>query len=172
MEAIRVISDSLKDVGINVKPEFPDYNALVDARNSGNFDLVINNDRQIANSPWYYYDYLFRLPILEVQSGLANYGRYENPEAWELTQQLDKTPVDDLEGMRRIISQLQRIQLTEMPAIPLWYNGLWSQANTSVWTNWPSAENGGNHFLPSTWRGYWNMGAIMMLTELEPAPQE
>ena len=36
-----------------------------------------------------------------------NFGRYENAEAWDLVQQLDQTPVDDVEGMKAITSQLQ-----------------------------------------------------------------
>ncbi len=31
--------------------------------------------------------------------------------------------------MQKITSQLQQISLTEMPIIPLWYNGAWSQAS-------------------------------------------
>jgi peptide/nickel transport system substrate-binding protein len=171
MESIRVIAESAQAVGINLTPDFPDYSALVDARNSGNFDMVINNDRQVSNTPWTYYDYIFRLPIQDAQT-TTNFGRYENPEAWELVQQLDQTPVDDLDGMRAIMSQLQRIHLTDLPIIPLWYNGMWSQYSNAVWTNWPSAEEGANHYLPATWNGYWNMTAILMLTELEPAQQE
>jgi peptide/nickel transport system substrate-binding protein len=85
-------------------------------------------------------------------------------------QQLDQTPVDDTAAMKKITSQLQRIQLTEMPAIPLWYNGLWSQANTSVWNGWPSEK--GSHYLPATWRNYFEMSSILMLTELKPAPKK
>jgi peptide/nickel transport system substrate-binding protein len=168
MEAARVIAESAKAAGINVTAAFPEYPALTDARNNGNFDLVIANDRQISNTPWSYYDYVFRLPVQKVQS-TTNYGRYENPKAWELVQQLDRTRVDDVEGMRKITSQLQRIQLTEMPVIPLWYNGLWAQANTKVWTNFP-AENAGQ-YLPTTWRNYNEMSSILALTELQPAPK-
>jgi peptide/nickel transport system substrate-binding protein len=67
------------------------------------------------------------------------------------------------------MSQLQRIHLEDMPLIPLWYNGMWSQVNNAVWTNWPSAAEGAPHWLPSSWRGYWNMTAIRMLADLEPA---
>ena len=170
MESIRVIADSAKAAGIKVNTEFPDYAALVDARNKGDFDMVINNEKQVSNSPWEYYDYMFRLPVQDSQS-TANFGRYENKKAWDLVQQLDKTPVDDTAAMKKITSQLQRIQLTDLPVIPLWYNGLWSQANNTVWTNWPSAKADASHHLPATWRNYFEMGSILMLTELEPAKQ-
>ncbi|GAB3214117.1 ABC transporter substrate-binding protein [Marinactinospora endophytica] len=168
MEAIRIISEGAKEVGINLNADFPDDAALQDARESGDFDMLINNERQISNTPWVYYDYLFRLPIQERQT-TVNFGRYENEEAWELVEELARTPVEDREGMREIISRLQEIQLTEMPAIPLWYNGLWSQVNNGTWTNWPSSAEDTPDHMPTTWRGYNQLGAILTLTEIEPA---
>jgi peptide/nickel transport system substrate-binding protein len=173
MESIRVISTSAQAAGINVQPEFPEYPDYLDQRNNGTFELMIANDAQISNTPWTYYNWMFMNPIEDIatlQNG--NYGRYDNQEAFDLVDQLDMVPVEDLDGMREIISQLQQIQLTDMPLIPLWYNGLWSQANNTYWTNWPSAEDGSNHYLPATWRGYWNMTSILMLTEIEPVPAE
>jgi peptide/nickel transport system substrate-binding protein len=170
MESIRVISNSAQAVGINLVPDFPDYPGYLDARNSGTFDMMIANDAQISNTPWTYYRWMFQHPIEDIatmQNG--NYGRYDNQEAFDLVDQLDMVPVDDLEGMQAIMSDLQRIHLTDMPLIPLWYNGMWSQVNPAVWTNWPSSEEGANHWLPCTWRGYWNMTGILMLSDLQPA---
>lgn len=171
MESIRVIADGAQAVGINLTPDFPDYGALVDARNSGAFDMCINNDKQVSNTPWTYYDYVFRLPILESQT-TTNFGRYENEDAWDLVQELDRTPTDDVDGMKAIISELQTIHLTDLPIIPLWYNGMWSQWSDAVWTNWPSSVEGASHYLPATWNQYWNMTAILMLTDLELAESE
>jgi peptide/nickel transport system substrate-binding protein len=71
--------------------------------------------------------------------------------------------------MKAIMSKLQRIFLTDMPLIPLWYNGMWSQVSNTYWTNWPASAEGAPHYTPVSWRGYWNMTAILMLCELEPA---
>ncbi len=170
-EAARVIVDSAKAAGIKITSETPADTVVQDIRESGEFDLILDNQRQMDNTPFRYYEYIFGLPILESQT-TVNYGRYENEQAWDLTQQLDKTKVDDLAGMKAITSRLQRIQLTEMPVIPLWYNGLWAQYSNKVWTNWPSAEGDGPKYLPSTWRGYLQRGAIKLLAELKPAPEE
>jgi peptide/nickel transport system substrate-binding protein len=168
MESIRVVGESAKAVGIKVNTEFPEFQALVDARNKGDFDMLINNEKQLSNSPWEYYDYMFRLPVQDSQS-TANFGRYENKQAWNLVQQLDKTPTDDEAAMRKVTSQLQKIQLSELPVIPLWYNGAWAQANNTVWTGWPSAKEGDSHLMPVTWRNYWELGSILMLADLKPA---
>lgn len=172
MESIRVVSNGAQAVGINLEPDFPDYGGYLDARLNGTFEMAIDNQPQMSNTPWTYYDWVFQNPLEDIatmQNG--NYGRYDNPEAFDLVNQLDKTPVDDVEGMKAIASELQRIQLTDMPLVPLWYNGLWAQYSSAVWTNWPSSAEDANHYLPATWRGYWNMTAIRMLTELEPAAQ-
>jgi peptide/nickel transport system substrate-binding protein len=168
MESIRVIANGCQAVGINLQTEFPDYGGYADARNSGTFEMCISNEKQLADTPWTYYDWVFQDPILETMTN-GNYGRYENQEAFDLVVQLDKTPVDDIEGMKAVISDLQRIQLTDMPLIPLWFNGMWSQVSNAVWTNWPSSAEDANHYLPCSWRGYWNMTGILMLTELELA---
>ena len=110
---------------------------------------------------------------MALQTGAAknrNFESYENPDAWALVQQLDKTPVTDVATMTSIMSKLQKIQLTDEPIIPMWYNGLWSQVSNSAWTNWPCSADTCNHYLPATWNGYWQMGAVLMLTELKPVP--
>jgi peptide/nickel transport system substrate-binding protein len=166
-----IISD-LKAVGINTVSKPLDYNGLVAARNSGDFDLVINNDMQLGNTPWGYYDYIFHMPLQTGAGKNRNFESYENPAAWTLVQQLDKTPISDTTTMQSITSQLQTIQLTNEPVIPMWYNGLWSQTSSQVWTSWPCSADTCNHNLPSTWNGYWQMGSVLMLTALKPAPAQ
>jgi peptide/nickel transport system substrate-binding protein len=169
MESNKVIAGSLQAVGINAQTNFPDYPEYVAQRNDGTFDMMINNDAQIANTPFRYYLWMARNPVADVgtmQDG--NYGRYENQEVFDLVDQLNMVPTDDIEGMQAIISKLQRIYLTDMPLIPLWYNGMWSQTSDAVWTNWPSSAEGAPHWTPVSWRGYWNMTAIRMLTDLKP----
>jgi peptide/nickel transport system substrate-binding protein len=174
MAAESSIAASAKLAGINIDPQHPDYNTVVadrnrpDAGGTPKFDLIINNDVQIGNTPWTWYDYVFRLPLPFGAAENRNYEGYKNDAAWALTQQLDKTPVDDLATMKSLTSQLQKIQLTDMPVIPLWYNGIWSQVNNSVWTNFPTDK--GAQLLPATWNGYWQMGAILMLTQITPVP--
>ncbi|WP_169983683.1 ABC transporter substrate-binding protein [Microbispora sp. H10836] len=168
MEAARVISSSAKAAGIDVEADFPDYNVLVDLRSSGKYDMVLNNDNGLANTPWLYYDYLFRLPVRKLQT-TRNFGRYENKRAWELTRQLDQVRPEDLAGMKKITSELQKIQLDDMPVIPLWYNGLWSQTTDAVWTNWPTSGQGTPKYPPTMWRNWMEMGGTLMLTELQPA---
>jgi ABC-type transport system substrate-binding protein len=167
MEAIRVISESAQAAGINLKNETPDYGAWNTALTSGTFDSTLNNWASMSNTPWTLFNLAFRHPIVEMmQSG--NFGRYDNQELFDLVDQLAAIQTDDVAGMQAVCSKIEKIALTEMPMIPLWYNGLWSQYSTSVWTNWPSTAADTPKTLPTTWSGYWQLGGLMTLTTLEP----
>ncbi|HUZ20743.1 MAG TPA: ABC transporter substrate-binding protein [Acidimicrobiales bacterium] len=167
MAAIQLISTELKQAGINVTPKFPQYNDRTSSLQNGTFDLAITNDAQISNTPWTYYQYMFNLPIRKVQNANYNFERYNNPTAWKLVQKLNATPTTNKAAMAAVISQLEKISLTQLPMIPLWYNGMWAQFTSNYWTGWPSSTSV-NHYLPVTWRGYWNLTGILMLTKLRP----
>ena len=166
MEAARVIAEDLQAAGIDVTADFPDSGAVDDARSSGDFDLLINNWAGLSNTPWTYYNYLFHQPVRDLQL-VGNFGRAADTGAWDLVQQLSRTPSDSAE-YARIMGQLQEISLTQMPMVPLWYNGLWAQYNTSTWENWPT-EGGDSEAYPSTWGGFWQMGGLRTLAALQPA---
>ena len=108
--AIQIIADSAKDAGIKITPAYPDFNGLVDERNTGKFELVINNEKQIGNTPYTYYDYLFRLPILASQT-VSNFQRFSSPQTWALSQQVNKVPSTSVAKAKRLHSQIQRVIL-------------------------------------------------------------
>jgi peptide/nickel transport system substrate-binding protein len=166
MTAIQVISTSARAVGIKVTPSFPDYNTMVDDRGHARYDLLLGNDRQYSNTPWTYYQYIYQLPILANQTS-TNYERYLNKNAWNLTKGLDKIPSTNKAAYRAQMSKLEKTFLQDLPVIPLWYNGMWAMFNTKHWKNWPSTT--GRQYTPSSWRNYWQMTSIDMLTHIKPA---
>jgi peptide/nickel transport system substrate-binding protein len=168
MTAIQIIADSAKDAGIKITPSYPDYNTLVSQRNAGKFDLVITNDKQVSNSPTGFYDYLFRLPVQDQQVN-ANFARFTQAGAkpWALTLKLNHVPPQNVALQRKLNSQIQKYILTDLPAIPLWYNGMWAQYDLKYWKNFPTQSGG--HYTPSTWNGYWNMTGIDALAHIKAA---
>ena len=169
MTAIQIIAASAKNAGIRITPAYPDYNSLVDTRNSGKFDLVINNDKQLGPTPYTYYDYLFHLPIADSQT-FANYSRFTQAGAkpWALTLALNKVNPANVAAAKVINSKIQKFILQDLPAIPLWYNGAWAQYNTTYWTNFPKSTGAGMQNMPVTWNGYLNMTGIDALAKLKP----
>lgn len=173
MAAIQIISRNAEAIGIKVTPEYPDYGGWLDSLLQGTLDMSIRNEAQLSSTVYSYYMWVFQHPLDTIATAQwGNYGRYENQEAFDLVDELAAVKLGDDDGIRALTSELQRIHLTDLPTIPLWYNGLWAQVSERYWTNWPSSEEGFNHYLPATWRGYWNMTAGLMLLDLEPVPQE
>jgi peptide/nickel transport system substrate-binding protein len=171
MAAIDIIATSAQAAGINIQDATPDYGAWNTELQGGTFDMTLNNWASMSNTPWTLYNLLFRHPIQEqMQSG--NFGRYENQAMFDLVDELAHVPSDDLAGMQAVTSQIQALMLSEMPMIPLWYNGLWAQYSESVWTNWPSQAAGAPQTLPTTWSGYWQLGGLMTLINLEPTADQ
>jgi peptide/nickel transport system substrate-binding protein len=170
MEAINVISASAQGAGINVKAVTPDYGAWNTALTAGTFHMTLNNWAGVSNTPWTLYNLLFRHPVQETM-GSGNFGRWENQEMFDLVDALAKVKVDDVDGMKAGCAAIQELMLTDMPMIPLWYNGLWAQFSSAVWTNWPT-DGSGSTALPCTWNGYWQMGGLQTLIELELTPTE
>ena len=164
MTAIQIISSNARAVGIKVTPAFPEYNTLVDDRGHGRYDLLLGNDRQYSNTPWTYYQYIYQLPIKDNQT-TTNYERYKSSKAWNLTLGLDKIPSNKANARRTQMARLEKIFLQNLPVIPLWYNGMWSMYNTKYWKNFPSSTTS-RQYTPSSWRNYWQMTSIDMLTHL------
>ena len=94
-EAARdMIISSAKAAGIRLHAKVKDFNTWQSDRNTGKFDLVIDNHYQLSDNPWTYWNGIYHLPVITTGTGqtFANYGRYENATAWTLTQKLDRTP--------------------------------------------------------------------------------
>ncbi|MGZ4414147.1 MAG: ABC transporter substrate-binding protein [Gaiellaceae bacterium] len=166
MTAIQVIADSAKAAGIKVTSGYPEYATMADDRGHARFDLLLGNDRQYSNTPWTYYQYIYRLPILNNQTSM-NYERINSPKGWNLTKGLDKIPTTNAKAFKVQMASLQKVFMQDLPAIPLWYNGMWAMFNTKHWKNWPSSS--ARQYTPSSWRNYWQMTSIDMLTHLRPA---
>ena len=83
-----------------------------------------------------------------------------------MTKTLDKI-LSNVTAYKAQMSRLQRVFMQDLPAIPLWYNGMWAMFNTKYWTNWPA--DGSRAYTPASWRNYFQMTSIDMLTHLRPA---
>lgn len=165
--AALAMARDLSDVGINTTAVFLDAAEVDAARESGDFDLQINNRSGLTNSPWSHFRHLFELPVRDTQR-LSNFSRWEDETAWELTQELATLAADD-PHYPEVIAELQRIAMRDLPAIPVWYNGAWSQASNAVWTGWPTGNEGEPGIYPSFWNEMWGLGAVRMLAEIRRA---
>ena len=173
-EAARdMIISSAKDAGIRIHAKVKDFNTWQSDRNTGAYDLVVDNAYQISDNPWTYWNGIFHLPVITTGTGqtFANYERYENPTAWNLAQKLDRTNPADTKTIKSLNDQLQTVLMKDLPLIPLWYNGIWAQMTSKYWTNWPAAKSD-RQYVPVMWNGYLQMTGIDTITHVKSTARQ
>ena len=96
----------------------------------GTFDLAIVNDAQMTNTPGRTTTGCSASRSRPCRTPATTGGtRTRSPGACPAARRDAVT--SNVEAMKAIISQIQTIQLTDLPIIPLWYNGVWSQASNA-----------------------------------------
>ncbi len=164
MSAVRVISEYSQEVGLNIVPTFPDAALYDNKRFNRDFDMLIAVfQTTISSSPFDYWDGVANANIHGEQINSGNWGSYDNPEVFRLTDKFNMT--NDEAEKQEIASEIQTILLQDMPTVPLWHNGLWAQATEANWTNWPNEDN--PYGVPVSWGNFYQMGMIEVLINLE-----
>ncbi len=168
--AIQNISNQLNAVGIHVTPTYPQYSVRESDLINGTYDMAIDNNAGPDSTPWSYFQRVYNLPILAKQGATLNWERYTDPKAWALVQEAGRTPLSNGAKLDSIYSQLETQFLQALPQIPLWYNGAWFQAQSTVWAGYPSALNKNDQYTPVMWGGWLgNMTTVYALAQIQRA---
>lgn len=176
--SIKIMTKGMQAAGINAVPNFVDYglweeNLMGEPDEQGipKYDMSLCNwESNMQASVWYMYHWLTQVEGIEGSRWDGNYAAFDNEKARELVLQLNRTGMDKTEEARPIVQEIQKILLAEMPAVPVWINGLWFQGSTANWKNWPGDES--PYALPNTNIGAWHLGTIKVLTQIEPVTAE
>ena len=143
MAALEVVSQSARQVGIEVRTEFPEAPVVTANVQRGNFDLALWYVSGVGPaSPWTRFrdvmDDRAAAPIGE--QTFQNYGRFSHPEVAGL---LDRAAqAGSVAELRQIYGQLDRIFMENVPAIPLMYRPLaFYEFNDTHWTGFPTAAD-------------------------------
>ncbi len=167
MESIKSIAADLRKVGLNVEAKFPDYGKYSEDMYSAGFDIILNNfGSNVSSTPWTYFNWVCNSQIENEKAYGGNWGRYKNKKLFDLIDKFNQTKPETPES-KKIASQIEEIMLKEMPAIPLWYNGMWFQASTRYWKGYPDEKN--PYAWPSTWGGRWQIGGLRIPLHIKPA---
>jgi len=163
---IRMIAENLQAVGINAEAKPVDFNLWQSSRFKCTFDMLLDNNTAISSSPMNYLNGVVTQNIDAANNTRGNWGQYKNDKLKDLMNQFDMTnPVTDMAKSKSIMTQIQTILLTDMPAIPLWYNGLWFLGGTDVWTGYSNEEN--KLGVTCIWGNTWQMGTVQVLLNLK-----
>jgi peptide/nickel transport system substrate-binding protein len=168
MAGIQVISQDAAAVGIKITPIFPQYAARTSDLTGGHYDLALDNNAGADSTPWSYFERVYSLPIQAQQTAQLNWERFSSPADWKLVQEASATPVTDTARLDSIYGQLEKDFLTQLPQIPVWYNGAWFQGSTQYWQDYPSS-GGSDQNTPVMWGGYLGaMTTVYALANLQP----
>ncbi len=152
MMMCEMIAKNLREIGIDVVTEFPDYSVWADRMTKGTFDLIVSwSVGPGFDHPFNIYRFVLdkRLsaPVGEV-TWAGDWERYENDEIIDLLDSAVSTL--DPEVRKNAYYKIQEIILRDMPSVPVFYTAHWYEYSEKYWINWPS-ENNPYWFRPSPW---------------------
>ena len=145
--ALEVVAQAGSRLGMDITTYFPQAPIWTDDLQSGNFDIIMNSPPGPGmDAPWNRARWVMSSDILSPPGQLnliGNFGRWQNARATALVNELASETTDA--GKKRIWTELNQIYLDEMPAVGLMYRPwLFHQVGTTVWTGFPTFNDGSN----------------------------
>ena len=143
-DAIKVIVESLGEIGLTAEEKFVDYSVWDKNLRLGTFDLAMKTQTAelSAASPWNRFDQVMSSVSLKPinEEAFANQGRYKNEDADKL---IEKIPaITNEKELIAAYRELNRIFMETIPVIPVMYRPTqYYQFSTKHWTNFPTEEN-------------------------------
>ncbi|CAM2878728.1 hypothetical protein PASE110613_05545 [Paenibacillus sediminis] len=142
VQACMLISQDLKQIGMDVKVQQPQFGAYQSNLQNKKFDLAIGWTNTGATSYKTFKD------MLSKNGGW-------NPEGWDdpATEQAlnDYKSTTDLAKQKEAMAKIEDIMINQVPVMPLFYGETWYEYTTKNYTGWPNADNPYNSPAVFTW---------------------
>jgi len=162
-----MIASSLRQIGIDVRTEFPDFSVWWDRLTRLDFDFIIGWDAGPGYAhPWNTFRWVLD-PRLSPPAG--NWAGYTKTEAIPL---IDAAPGEtDPAKLMEIYSKLQEIALRDLPGIPLFYGAAWYEYSEEYWVGWPAEERPEVWVSPYIWNWPDNLPWLFCLAKKGETPR-
>ena len=134
-----LLAEELKQLGIEVTIEQPDWGGWDEARQRAEFDAIIH--WLDGEGAWGVYDSIMSTRWIDAEENTAqfNFGRYDNPAVDEALSAYATADNDDTR--REAMATIQRAFVEDVPAIPLGSHPLIGLFNERSYTGWPTEDN-------------------------------
>ncbi len=146
--AIEIVAAAGEKIGIEIVSEYPEWSIMQTVfTNPHQTDYAIfmySVEAAAPSMPWGRCMQYFSSNYVGLENNWSgNWGQYVNEEADEI---LAKIPVTtDETELKNLYTKLVEIYLTEVPSFSLMYRpSVFHAVNESIWTNFPSADDGRN----------------------------
>jgi len=133
-----MMAENMKQIGIEVTPEFPDFSIWWDQLQRGDYDMVMGWSAGPGfDHPWN----VFRVVMdPRLQHPAGNWERYPNEGVIEY---IDRIPKEtDPDKLKSLYEALQETAMKDLPGIPLFWGAVWYEYSEDYWVGWPNEENG------------------------------
>jgi peptide/nickel transport system substrate-binding protein len=139
VRASQVIARDLGALGIDASVRTYDFSAWFQLVLEGRFDMTLGWSFE-GPTPYVFYRWLMSATTVkpEGETSTGNWHRYGSVAADEALEAFESEA--DPVAQRQLGLELQRIFVTEAPAIPLYPNPSWAEYNTSRFEGFPSEE--------------------------------
>ena len=136
----QIISNNMKDIGIEVTVDTPTEDAWTDMVTKGQHKWSLGWPSGGADPYNYFRSQMSAKTVLPIGTpSNENWDRYVDPAADTLLEQYAKT--SDPAQQKDIMNQLQILFMKDAPALPLYPQVDWYEFSTKNFTGWPDKDN-------------------------------
>ena len=150
--AVNTIGQQLKQAGIKLTPQQLSWNEFVDAKDRGEYQLVIDSLYQgPAPDPFYVYNYFFstaQTAKVGAKPG-PNVSRFSDPQVDQALDALKRIDPADTAARQPHLETIQTRIEQAMPYIPVLTQGTINVYHDAKFTGWPT--DGDRYAFPAVW---------------------
>ena len=147
--SMEVVAAAGEKIGVEITTLYPEYSiyqtVFTDTKQTEYAIFMWSPDAAGPSNPWNRVNQFLGLDYIgmETANWSGNWGQYSNAEADAIIKKIPVT-TDETE-LKNLYTQLVEIYLTEVPSFSLMYRpSVFHAVNESVWTNFPSGDDGRN----------------------------
>lgn len=145
---MQIVAAAGDKIGISIEPEYPEWDIMqtrfTDPTQTEYAIFMWSPDAAAPSMPWGRCNQFLSSQFVGLQNNWSgNWGQYVNEEADKILAEIPLTT--DHDELVKLYTELVKIYLTDVPSFALMYRpSVFHAVNESVWTNFPSGDDGRN----------------------------
>ncbi len=146
--AMQIVAAAGDKIGISIEPEYPEWDIMqtrfTDPSQTDYAIFMWSPDAAAPSMPWGRCNQFLSSQFVGLQNNWSgNWGQYVNEEADKILAEIPLTT--DHDELVKLYTELVKIYLTDVPSFALMYRpSVFHAVNESVWTNFPTGDDGRN----------------------------
>lgn len=146
--AMQIVAAAGDKIGISIEPEYPEWDIMqtrfTDPTQTEYAIFMWSPDAAAPSMPWGRCNQFLSSQFVGLQNNWSgNWGQYVNEEADKILAEIPLTT--DHDKLVELYTELVKIYLTDVPSFSLMYRpSVFHAVNESVWTNFPTGDDGRN----------------------------